>query len=449
MKNQEIINVDIAVIGGGTSGIFLTLYLVEKGFKVVLIEKTQRIGGALVNNLVYPTAGFHTPNFKYVYSPLVDNFLKELSAKKLTLGHIKDPLNFSSTVTPISPTAYKILINKLFNHTNFYFFPLSIIKNIKHSNNRVRSIIFNSYSKTYNVVAKFFVDASGVLLTSNFIPMEYNFDIQNIQAVSLIFKISNVNFSSILKDVKTNPQEFYYKTDPDFMNKQKFLSISGYYSLAKEYLNNPSLLLTRDRFLFFSYIDRDSVVVNTTRLFLKDIVKNHEIEIESIEKNGYKILLEQAIYIHKIMKNNIEGFKNSYISEIADFIGIRHYRNIKGEYILSLEDVTKGKFFDDNVSIGTWPIDIHISNSIIEKPINENGYGIPFRSCINNYKNLVFIGKNISADKYAFSSSRIQATLMILGENVGRILEYCLNKNTNPTELDYRDIKKSTHLKIK
>ncbi|MFN3478156.1 MAG: FAD-dependent oxidoreductase, partial [bacterium] len=51
--------------------------------------------------------------------------------------------------------------------------------------------------------------------------------------------------------------------------------------------------------------------------------------------------------------------------------------------------------------------------------------------------------KNISADKYAFSSLRIQATLMIMGENIGRILETCLTKKINPVDLDYKLIQKS------
>lgn len=455
MKNYEIIDADVVVLGGGTSGIFLALYLVSKGFRVALVEKTQKLGGALANNLVYPTAGFHTPNFKYVYSPLVDEFLRELEQKKFSLGHIKDPLNFSSTITPLSTTSYKLLTSKLLEHNNFYFFPLSTIKQIKSKDYKIDSLFFNSYGKNYKAKGKIFVDASGILISSYFLPIEYYFDLENTQAMSLIFKVSNVDFNLILRDLKNNPQEFYHKTDPELIKSQKFLSVSGYFSLAKRYLNNQSLLLSRDRFLFFSYIDKNSVIVNTTRLFLKDLIKPEKIlnqdtsSIEYIEKTSYKILLKQVFYIHSIMREHIDGFKNSYISEIADYVGIRQYRNVKGNYTLTFEDIIKGNFFEDTISIGTWPIDIHISNSIIEKRINENGYGIPFRCCINNYKNLIFIGKNISADRYAFSSCRIQASLMILGENMGRILEFCLENKINPTDLDYKHIKKTVKVHLK
>lgn len=444
---MDIIEADVAVIGGGTAGIFTALYLALKGFKIVLIERSAKIGGALVNSLVYPTAGFHTPNGKLTITPLVNEFLKEAVENKLSLGHIKDPLNFAFSVTPIHPTAYKLLSNKLLNLKNFIFLPLSKIENISYKNQKVNHLEIKSILEKYKIKAKLFVDSSGTLITSYFLPMEYHFDPKNLQALSLIFKVSNIDFQSILNDIKKNPQEFYSKTDPELMESQKFLSISGYYQLAKQHLNNKDLLLTRDRFLFFSDLDRNSVVVNTTRLFLNDLDKESNInDIESIEKHSYKTLLKQVFYIHKVMKDNIEGFRNSYISEVADFVGIRQFRNIKGIYTLELKDIKCGKFFEDTISIGTWPIDIHISNSIVENKINENGYGIPFRCCINNYKNLVFIGKNISADKYSFSSLRIQATLMIMGENIGRILETCLTHKINPTELDYKLIQKSVKL---
>lgn len=445
---MENVEADVLVIGAGTSGIFATLYLVLKGFKVVLVERSNKIGGALVNSLVYPTAGFHTPNGKYIASQLVNNFILESIEKNLSLGHIRDPLNFAFSVTPINPTAYKILTNKLFQFKNFIFLPLAKIEEINSKNYKINWVKLTSGIKKYKIKAKLFIDSSGNLITSFFLPMEYYFDLENLQALSLIFKISNINFESIINDIKKNPQEFYKKTDLELMIKQKFLSVSGYYQLAKEFLNNKELLLTRDRFLFFSDIDRNSVIVNTTRLFIKDLknLVDNQKDLENpeyLENLAYKILLKQVFYIYEVMKRNIEGFRNSYISEIADFVGIRQFRNIKGFYTLNLEDVVKGKYFEDSVSIGTWPIDMHISNSIVENKINENGYGIPYRSCINNYKNLVFLGKNISADKYAFSSLRIQATLMTLGENIGKILEFCLQKKINPIELDFKDIQKT------
>lgn len=447
---MRTLSCDVVIIGAGTSGTFAALYLAQKGFKIAIIERTPLIGGALTNSLVYPTAGFHTPNFQEITTPMIKKILKELISQNLSLGHIRDPLQFASTITPITPTAYKLITQKLLKNKNCLLFTLANIKKIKYSNNEIKSVIFSSYNQYYEIKAKFFIDSTGILLTSYFIPIDYYFDKENLQAITLIFKISNINFKSILKDIKNNPSEFYRKTNPDLIEKQNFLSVSGYYSLAKKYLNKPNLLLNRDRFLFFSDIDKNSVIVNTTRVFLKDIEQkyppNNENEIKFIEQKAYQILLKQVFYIHKIMKENIEGFKNSYISEIANFVGIRQFRNIKGLYTLSLQDVKNGTYFEDSISIGTWPIDIHISNSIIENNINPNGYGIPLRSCLNNYKNLVFIGKNISADKYSFSSARIQATLMVMGENIGRILEYCLNKKINPIDLDISEVRKNTHL---
>ncbi len=457
------IKVDVVIIGGGTAGTFCALHLVRKGFKVALIEKTSKIGGALVNSLVYPTAGFHTLSGKYIYSPLSFEFIKRSIENGLSKGHIRDPLNFAHTITPINPLSYKIIAKELMNNDNFLFLPFSSIKNIDHKNFDVKYVDLISNGESYRIFSNFFVDASGILITSFFLPIEYFFDYQNIQAFSLLFKVSNVNFEKCIKDIKNNPNDFYHKTDVELMEKQNFLSVSGYFSLAKEFFNNSELKIKRDRFLFFSFMDKDTVLVNTTRLFLEDLLKDtpkvendvrqnelkdDKLLLNKAEVRGYGLLLKQVFYIHKIMKENIGAFRDSFISDIADMVGIRQWRNVKGEFVLSVDDVVKGVFFDDTIAVGTWPIDIHTGKGIVEKNVNEDGYGIPFRSCISNFKNLVFIGKNISADNYAFSSLRIQGTMMIMGENIGRIIEYCLKRKTNFINLNYSEIKKTVEFKV-
>jgi len=55
---------------------------------------------------------------------------------------------------------------------------------------------------------------------------------------------------------------------------------------------------------------------------------------------------------------------------------------------------------------------------------------------------LVFVGKHISSDDYAFSSLRIQATCMNMGSIVGKILSNLLKKRTYVLDIDFSLIEK-------
>ncbi|MCX7870307.1 MAG: FAD-dependent oxidoreductase [bacterium] len=470
---------DVVILGFGTSGFFLAFELIKAGFKVAVIEKEDTIGGALVNSLIFPTAGFHTLNGKLVITDSVKEFLDFCIKNGLSKGHIKDPLNFSYSITPINPIAYNVFfIHYFFDNfkNNFVLFSNSRIENIYEKNGIIRYIVINYNNERIKIKGKFFVDASGILELSNYIDIKYRIDIDNLQAATLIFKISNVNFSKIIDYIKQNKQDFYDKTDINLIVNNNFLSVSGYFELAAKYLFNKELFLSRDRFLFFGDISKNYVYVNTSRIFIKDIINfilnnNDDLKkkgffkkcstfiLPSNEKNitlndilrnydlieriGYYLAFKQVNYIYSVMKKFIDGFENSYINMVAVKLGIRQYKILKGLYQLTMEDVISGKDFDDKIAVGTWPIDIHIKDKIVEKKVNENGYFIPFRTLItNNYRNLIFIGKHISSDDYAFSSLRIQATCMNLGSVVGKILVNLLKNKTFILDIDFSLIKK-------
>jgi len=472
---------DVVIIGFGTSGFFLAWELVRNNLKVAVIEKEDNIGGALTNSLIFPTAGFHTLSGKLVIVDSVREFLDFCIKNGFSKGHIRDPLNFSYSITPINPIAYKAFFTDCFFsnlNNNFVLFNGSVIENVYEKNGVIKYVVIkNKSNKRYKIGGKFFVDASGILELSKYIDIGYRLELENLQAATLIFRLSNIDFTKIIKYIKENEKDFYSKTDIDLMLNNDFLSVSGYFELASKYLFNKELLLTRDRFLFFGDILKNFVYVNTSRIFLKDIInfivndvnnlgikkedfikkcssvilhsnrnsdKSKDIlDYDVLERVGYYLGLRQVFYIHKIMKRYIKGFENSYIDLIAYKLGIRQYKILRGVYQLNIEDIINYNDFDDKILIGTWPIDIHIKDKIVEKKVNEEGYYIPFRSLIaNGYKNLVFVGKHISSDDYAFSSLRIQATCMNMGGVVGKILANLIKLRTYILDIDFSLIKK-------
>ena len=80
--------------------------------------------------------------------------------------------------------------------------------------------------------------------------------------------------------------------------------------------------------------------------------------------------------------------------------------------------------FEDEIARGSWGIDVHSPDKIhtgIDQHLKQS-YGIPYRciipKCINN---LYIAGRPISADHRAFSSTRINATCIAIGQAAGTV----------------------------
>ena len=66
----------------------------------------------------------------------------------------------------------------------------------------------------------------------------------------------------------------------------------------------------------------------------------------------------------RFMKNEVPGFENAQIVEIAPQVGIRETRRIGGFYSLSGEDIVGCADFDDTVGVNAWPMELHVAGKI-------------------------------------------------------------------------------------
>lgn len=106
--------------------------------------------------------------------------------------------------------------------------------------------------------------------------------------------------------------------------------------------------------------------------------------------------------------------------------GKRESRRFEGDYILRQQDIVEQKTHKDAVAFGGWSIDLHPSDGVFsEKPgcnqwHSKGIYQIPFRCLYSkNIKNLFIAGRIISATHLAFASTRVMATTAHIGQAIG------------------------------
>ena len=160
------------------------------------------------------------------------------------------------------------------------------------------------------------------------------------------------------------------------------------------------------------------------------------------------------------LKNHWSGrdsFKKTQFRFASVIDGRRESRRLIGDYILTQEDCTSGRVFEDAVSYSGWALDVHHPMGIYsgrEGPLYCARAvpmpTIPYRCLYSvNIDNLLFAGRNISVTHIALGTTRVQNTIATLGQAAGCAAAMCVKLNETPRGIYQRHMKALQQLLIK
>jgi hypothetical protein len=122
--------------------------------------------------------------------------------------------------------------------------------------------------------------------------------------------------------------------------------------------------------------------------------------------------------------------------------GKRESRRFEGDLILTQQDIVEQRTHPDAVSFGGWAIDLHPVDGVYSPQSGcaqwhaKGVYQIPWRTMYSrNISNLMLAGRIISASHVAFGSSRVMATCGHGGQAVGIAAALCLRDGLRPRDL--------------
>src|SRR5690625_5595476 len=67
----------------------------------------------------------------------------------------------------------------------------------------------------------------------------------------------------------------------------------------------------------------------------------------------------QILPLIKMLKENVPGFEDIYLSSIAQFMGVRESRRIIGKQMIREEAALNAEVHEDTIVLGSYIIDIH------------------------------------------------------------------------------------------
>ena len=145
------------------------------------------------------------------------------------------------------------------------------------------------------------------------------------------------------------------------------------------------------------------------------------ISVEDLTRAEYEGR-ERMMGLYEFVRKNLPGFQKSDMLGAAEQVGVRTTRLLKGEYVVTKDDVVSRRYFADTVCRG-------------------RDYYTPYRALLpTKVDQLIVAGRHYSAEPEAQKRSREIPPCMAQGEAAGIAAAIALDKDLKLRDVDYKDI---------
>jgi hypothetical protein len=124
--------------------------------------------------------------------------------------------------------------------------------------------------------------------------------------------------------------------------------------------------------------------------------------------------------------------------------GFRESYRIEGETIITVNDYTRGRVFEDAVSNAFYPVDLHTKAGVKPKPLKPGTVPtVPLRALVpKGSRNLMVAGRCVSSDRLANSGLRVQASCMGMGQAAAVAASLAAQNDSTPLEVPLAEIRR-------
>lgn len=446
---------DVIVVGGGPAGIMSAMASGKLGASTLLIEKNGFLGGAATAAVLGPISPFHYKD-EQVIDGLPQAFMDRMVKEKGSTGHMKtiDPYGSGDSLGFYDREKYKYVAAEMLLEFGVEILYHSNLLSVKMDGNRVTGVTTVSKSgDKLDFSAHVVVDATGdgdvaVRAGENYVLGDAKS--HKMSPSSSMFEMAGVDTERVFQYIMDHPDDFEFKSDIvpmrefDDRLKQKYFVGQGFKRLVGQAVEKGELSFGRDSVIVLNGIHPGTMHFNATRICGKDptdVLGRSESEIDG---------RRQIDSVSEFMIKYVPGFEHAFVSVTGSEVGVRESRHIEGLYTLTGEDAYEGRKFEDSVSRGYFPIDLH-------NPDGATGYGnggvwmvlkdtfdIPYRCLVPKHiDGLILSGRCISGTSEAHGSYRTQGGIMGIGQAAGAAAAMCARHQVQPRRQDAKDVQKA------
>jgi hypothetical protein len=402
---------DVVIAGGGPAGLAAAIAAGRRGARVLLIERHGFVGGMSTAALVNPWMTFHDRTGERVVHGIAQEIVEALMERGASPGHLRDTVGFVHSLTPFDPDHLRILADEMLAQAGCSVLYHGRVIGADRTGDRITGLTVMTPGGERVFGAKVFVDTTGDAAVCHAAGLAMQTDVtgQDVQPMSLCFRLGGVDWTPIERYIEQNPSEFH---DATLVGHRPVTGVSGFFTIWAE----ADLPIPRDRLLFFAGTRPGQVYMNTSRIQGRDGTDPEDLSAAEVEGR------RQARILVDFVRSKVPGFADCHLDALPTQVGVRETRRVLGEYTLSAEDAMEGRRFADAVARSAYPIDIHSPTGkgmVFSGPPKEP-YDVPFRCLVpQGMANLLVAGRCISATHEGHASTRLTPTCMAMGEAAG------------------------------
>ena len=377
---RQAIETEVAVVGGGTAGVFAAICAARTGAKTVLIEKNSMLGGTMT------VAGVNFPGLFYAWQKQIfAGPCWEAILETARLGGAEIP---SFSYLEHQQWREQILVNR-------FLFTAVITQMCREAGVRVLAgTMLAAAEETETGVELVLAKKEGLCI---------------LRAKTAIDATGDANLAMALGYAveKSEPQQ------PATLQHH----ISGY---DVEKIDWDFLKASFDKWDFPEYI----TLFQFEHSLRNEKFDLHVPSVDADTSEGKTAVDEGALALTlKALKfcKTVPGLADITVDFCAEETGVRESNRIVGETVISAEDYITGRFYPDAVCYAFYPIDLHVLHGVQKTYFEPERVGkVPYTALIpRGAKHVLCAGRCLSSDTNANSALRVEAVCMATGQAAG------------------------------
>lgn len=140
---------------------------------------------------------------------------------------------------------------------------------------------------------------------------------------------------------------------------------------------------------------------------------------------------------------SLPGCENTCVVSLQPETAVRESYRILGETVITVEDYTSGRVFEDALCYAFYPVDLHTEEGCVPEPLQEGVVpSVPLRALVpKGSRNLLVAGRSVSSDRLANSALRVQAPAMAMGQAAGAVAVLAAQQGATPLDVPLEQVK--------
>ncbi|SEJ91890.1 FAD-dependent oxidoreductase [Paraburkholderia diazotrophica] len=421
---------DVVVLGGGPAGIAAAASAAKNGLRVLLVERYGFLGGMGTAGGVTNFCGLYANVYGEIRQ-VVHGVADDILGRMRDLGGLNTPHLIFGKVYAQSydMSAFKCAADAVLEAAGVQILFHALGAGISRSGDGdIEALILETKSGRVAVRASVFIDCSGDADLAQWAGVGFEKGTQAGEMLypSLMFRVGGVNPEATGEAWLTIPK------------------------VMKEVQESGKYRFSRSGAIVRPQKNPAEWRANVTQLSDSEGRATDGTDARALSAGELEGRRQITEYI-KFLKQEIVGFEDAYVLDIAPQVGIRETRRIVGEYMLTGDDVLSCASFDDSIGVNGWPLEKHVAGDVVwEWPAipETRGYNqLPYRMLVprdaeQTARNLLVAGRCASMTHDGQSAARVTGGCFVMGEAAGVAAALALRGNTDLSKVDTRALQR-------